>query len=56
MTKNTAADPKPFNARPGAMDAFKLPSIENGKRVEPRRPKAMLVGETKEAPIKGRDR
>lgn len=56
MTKNTAADPKPFDARPGAMDAFTLPSIENGKPVEPKRPKAILVGETKEKPIKGRDK
>jgi hypothetical protein len=56
MKPYTAQDPKPFDARPGAMDAFKLPSIENGKRIEPRKPKAMLVGETKEKPIKGRDK
>lgn len=33
-----------FTDRPGAMDAFKLPSLENGQRVPPRRPSAQLVG------------
>lgn len=32
---------KPFGGRPGAMDAFKLPSLFNGKRIERVAPKIM---------------
>jgi hypothetical protein len=52
----TGEELKPFAGRPGAMDAFKLPSLYRGQRIEATRPKPMLVGNTKETPIKGRDK
>lgn len=38
---------RPFDGRPGAMDAFLLPSVVNGQRTEPRRPVAMCVSAIK---------
>lgn len=38
------AELRPFDGRPGAMDAYKLPSVVNGKEIEPRRITAMCVG------------
>lgn len=38
------ADLKPYTGRPGAMDAFALPSIHNGQRVERRAP--IIMGST----------
>ncbi len=35
---------KPFSGRPGAMDAYSLPSMVDGKRVQAGRIKAQLVG------------
>jgi hypothetical protein len=32
---------KPLPLRPGAMDAYELPSLQNGERIERRRP--MLI-------------
>lgn len=46
---------KPFEGRPGAMDAYQLPSLYRGKRIEPTPPKPMLVGNTKERANAGRD-
>lgn len=38
------AELRPYTGRPGAMDAFTLPSLANGQRVAARRPSAQLVG------------
>jgi hypothetical protein len=38
------AELRPFAGRPGAMDAFNLPSLVNGERVPARRPTAQCVG------------
>jgi hypothetical protein len=35
---------RPFQGRPGAMDAYNLPSMVDGKRVKAGRIKAQLVG------------
>ena len=38
------AELRPYTGRPGAMDAFNLPSSVNGKHVQPKRITAMCVG------------
>ncbi len=38
------AELRPFSARPGAMDAYALPSLKDGKQVPAGRIKPMLVG------------
>ena len=38
------AELRPYAGRPGAMDAFKLPSLVQGQSVPARRPSAILVG------------
>lgn len=38
------AELRPFTGRPGAMDAYSLPSLKNGKQVPAGRIKPMLVG------------
>ena len=38
------AELRPYTGRPGAMDAFNLPSSVNGKHVKPKRITAMCVG------------
>lgn len=38
------AELRPYTGRPGAMDAFKLPSMVQGQSVPARRPSAMCVG------------
>ena len=35
---------KPFTGRPGSMDAYKLPSLDNGERKAYRRPAPILTG------------
>lgn len=37
------------------MDAYKLPSLYRGQRIEPKPPKPMLVGNTKKRANAGRD-
>ena len=36
--KYTGEELRPFEGRPGAMDAFALPSLQAGKRVERKKP------------------
>lgn len=38
------AELRPYTGRPGAMDAFRLPSLVQGQSVPARRPSAMCVG------------
>ena len=38
------AELRPYTGRPGAMDAFNLPSMVQGQPVPARRPSAQLVG------------
>lgn len=38
------AELRPYTGRPSSMDAFDLPSVVNGKHVQPKRPTAMCVG------------
>lgn len=38
------AELRAYTGRPSAMDAFSLPSLVNGKHVQPKRPAAMCVG------------
>jgi len=38
------AELRPYTGRPGAMDAFRLPSMVQGQPVPARRPSAQLVG------------
>lgn len=38
------AELRPYTGRPGAMDAFNLPSLVQGQQVPARRPSAQLVG------------
>lgn len=38
------AELRAYAGRPSAMDAFELPSLVNGKHVQPKRPAAMCVG------------
>lgn len=42
------AELRPYEGRPHAMDAFALPSLVNGKQVEPRRPAAMCASSVPE--------
>lgn len=46
---------RPFDGRPGAMDAFLLPSVVNGKHVPARRITAQCVGTVVERANKGWD-
>ncbi len=40
----TGAELRPFTGRPGAMDAYSLPSLKDGKQIPASRIKPMLVG------------
>lgn len=46
---------RPFDGRPGAMDAFACPSLRNGVREAYNPPKPILVGKPKESVSQGRD-
>lgn len=45
------AELKPYTGRPGAMQAFSLPSVDNGQRIERKRP--MLIGGKPDAVFHG---
>jgi hypothetical protein len=47
----TGGELQPFTGRPGAMDAFTLPSIQGGKRVARKAPAIMSVSPTPRATL-----
>lgn len=50
-TAYNGAELRPFEGRPGAMDAFALPSLQAGKRVERKKPSLIM---SSKVPMSGR--